>query len=115
MNHILLLSAGAMFMLMLVGSAIMMLHQSRHQERYAARIRLVHGQGDHRGLPAQVGHVPEVPSFRHVSPIGASPPDDAHDVCTPGAAHAPPHAQTSRNPAPSLSRHLPGGRSRCRC
>ena len=44
MNHILLLSAGAMFMLMLVGSAIMMLHQSRHQERYAARIRLVHGQ-----------------------------------------------------------------------
>ena len=44
MNKLLLLSFGGMFMLMLVASGMMMLRQSRHQERYAARIRLVHGQ-----------------------------------------------------------------------
>ena len=44
MNHLLLLSSGAAFMLMLVGSGMMMLRQSRHQERFAVRVRLIHGQ-----------------------------------------------------------------------
>ncbi|MEJ0016008.1 MAG: type II secretion system F family protein [Acetobacteraceae bacterium] len=44
MNNMLLLSAGAVFMLMLVGSGLIMLRQSRQQDRYAARVRLIHGQ-----------------------------------------------------------------------
>jgi len=44
MNHTLLLSLGGMFMLILVASGIMMLRQSRQQDRYAARVRLIHGQ-----------------------------------------------------------------------
>ena len=44
MNHILLLTFGGFFMTILVGSAMMMLRQSRQQERYAQRVRLIHGQ-----------------------------------------------------------------------
>ena len=44
MNTLFLLSFGGMFMLMLVGSGLMMLRQSRHQERFAARVRMIHGQ-----------------------------------------------------------------------
>ena len=44
MNHLLLLSFGAFFMLMLVGSGMMMLRQSRQQDRFAGRVRLIHGQ-----------------------------------------------------------------------
>lgn len=44
MSQTLLLSFGAMFMIMLVGSGFMMLRQARQQDRYAARVRLIHGQ-----------------------------------------------------------------------
>jgi tight adherence protein C len=44
MSNLMLLSSGGVFMLMLVGSGMMMLRQSRQQERFAARVRLIHGQ-----------------------------------------------------------------------
>ena len=44
MSNLMLLSFGGVFMLMLLGSGMMMLRQSRQQERFAARVRLIHGQ-----------------------------------------------------------------------
>ncbi len=44
MNQLLLLSVGAIFMLMLTASGVMMMRQSHQQERFAARVRLIHGQ-----------------------------------------------------------------------
>ncbi len=44
MSNLMLLSSGGVFMLMLLGSGFMMLRQSRQQERFAARVRLIHGQ-----------------------------------------------------------------------
>ncbi len=44
MNHVMLLSFGAMFMLMLIASGMMLLKHSRQQDRLAARVRLLHGQ-----------------------------------------------------------------------
>jgi tight adherence protein C len=44
MNHSMLLVFGGVFMLLTVGSGLIMLRQSRQQDRYAARVRLIHGQ-----------------------------------------------------------------------
>jgi tight adherence protein C len=44
MNQLVLLSAGGIFMLMLAASGVMMMRQSHQQERFAARVRLIHGQ-----------------------------------------------------------------------
>lgn len=44
MNQLLLLSAGGIFMLMLTASGLMIMRQSHQQERFAARVRLIHGQ-----------------------------------------------------------------------
>ncbi len=50
MNNLFLLSFGGFFMIVLIGSGMMLLRQSRQQERYTQRVRLVHGQA-----PAGVG------------------------------------------------------------
>jgi tight adherence protein C len=44
MNNVSLLSFGGFFMIVLFVSGTMLLRQSRQQERYAQRVRLVHGQ-----------------------------------------------------------------------
>jgi tight adherence protein C len=44
MNQLVLLSAGGIFMLMLAASGLMIMRQSHQQERFTARVRLIHGQ-----------------------------------------------------------------------
>ena len=44
MNNLFLLSFGGFFMIVLLVSGMMLLRQSKQQERYAQRVRLVHGQ-----------------------------------------------------------------------
>jgi tight adherence protein C len=50
MNNLFLLSFGGGFLIVLLVSGMMLLRQSKQQERYAQRVRLVHGQ-----VPAGTG------------------------------------------------------------
>jgi tight adherence protein C len=50
MNDVLLLGFGGFFMIVLLVSGMMLLRQSRQQERYMQRVRLIHGQ-----VPAGTG------------------------------------------------------------
>jgi tight adherence protein C len=56
MNRTLLLSVGSVFMLTLLACGMVLLRQSGQQDRYAARVRMIHGQAptakvtDHRAI-----------------------------------------------------------------
>jgi tight adherence protein C len=69
MNQLLVLSAGGVFMLMMIASGMMMMRQSRQHERFAARVRLIHGQAPaarHRAEPEAI----RVASLRAIGGIG---------------------------------------------
>lgn len=44
MNHVLLLSFGAVFLLLLTSAGLVLLRQAQRQERIAARVLMIHGQ-----------------------------------------------------------------------
>jgi tight adherence protein C len=70
MNQALLLSFGGFFMLILVGSGMMMLRQSRQQERYAQRVRLVHGQAPASAKTQAEPEAIKVAAMRAIAGLG---------------------------------------------
>lgn len=69
MNRALLLSFGGVFMLMLAASGVMLLRQSRQQERLAARIRLIHGQAPASKAAAESQAI-KVATMRAIAGLG---------------------------------------------
>ncbi len=55
MSPLVILSAGGIFMLMLTASGLMMMRQSHQHERFAARVRLIHGQAPAARQPGELG------------------------------------------------------------
>ena len=71
MNNTLLLSAGGFFMFLLFGSGMMMMRQSRQHERYAQRVRLIHGQATPSGFKGQAEREAiKVASMRAIAGLG---------------------------------------------
>ncbi len=70
MSNLMLLSFGGVFMLMLLGSGMMMLRQSRQQERFAARVRLIHGQAPIVKAGAAEREAIKVASMRAIGGLG---------------------------------------------
>lgn len=70
MSDLMLLSLAGVFMLMLVCSGVMMLRQSRQQERFAARVRLIHGQAPVFKAAAAEREAIKVASMRAIAGLG---------------------------------------------
>jgi len=69
MSPLVILSAGGIFMLMLTASGLMMMRQSHRNERFAARVRLIHGQAPAARQPGDSAAI-SIASMRAVAGLG---------------------------------------------